>query len=149
MRARELVFKNDMLMLTESRKEIRRHFLENSNVEDAVKLKQLLQDADEAADMLRHQIVQGERKGEGEYAMNIDPTRHVTMDPNKLPVDSSVSLGLTSQGFEVLAGRHVDARVSWRLTVAQACHGGFLSRSALLLSDGEDGYNLRLINIRS
>ncbi|EKX33916.1 hypothetical protein GUITHDRAFT_155902 [Guillardia theta CCMP2712] len=85
MRARELVFRNDLLMLAESRRELRRYFLENRNVSDPEKLKQLMQDVDEAEEMLRHQIVQGERKGDGEYAMNIDPTRHVTMDPNKLP----------------------------------------------------------------
>ena len=52
---------------------------------DPAGLNELLQGADEAADMLKHHLVQGTRKGEGESEMNIDPARHVTMDPNKMP----------------------------------------------------------------
>ena len=55
------------------------------DVNDSPTLTELLQGADEAMDMLKHHLVQGMRKGEGEYAMNIDPARHVTMDPNKMP----------------------------------------------------------------
>jgi hypothetical protein len=55
------------------------------DVHDGPTLTELLQGADEATDMLKHHLVQGVRKGEGEYAMNIDPARHVTMDPNKMP----------------------------------------------------------------
>ena len=55
------------------------------DVQDGPTLTELLQGADEATDMLKHHLVQGVRKGEGEYAMNIDPARHVTMDPNKMP----------------------------------------------------------------
>jgi len=54
-------------------------------VTDPAGLNELLQGADEATDMLKHHLVQGTRKGEGEYEMNIDPARHVTMDPNKMP----------------------------------------------------------------
>lgn len=49
-------------------------------------LSELLQGADEATDMLKHHLVQGTRKDDGEYAMNIDPARHVTMDPNDHPL---------------------------------------------------------------
>jgi len=46
---------------------------------------ELLQGAEEATDMLLHHLLQGARKGEGEYDLKIDPARHVTMDPNKMP----------------------------------------------------------------
>ena len=55
------------------------------DVKEATALAELLAGADEATDMLKHHLVQGVRKGEGEYEMNIDPSRHVTMDPNKMP----------------------------------------------------------------
>ena len=56
------------------------------DVQDGPALTELLQGADEATDMLKHHLVQGTRKDDGEYAMNIDPARHVTMDPNDHPL---------------------------------------------------------------
>lgn len=47
-------------------------------------VKALLLDADEAEDMLRHQLVQGTRKGDGEYELNVE-TRHTSLDPNQAP----------------------------------------------------------------
>lgn len=85
MRAREMAFKGDAEMLAQSRLAVREEFLRNKDVPEGPVLTELLQGADEATDMLKHHVIQGIRKGEGEYAMNIDPARHVTMDPNKLP----------------------------------------------------------------
>jgi len=85
MRARELAFLGDMEMLTQSRIAVRDEFLRHKDVTDGASITELLQGADEATDMLKHHLVQGARQGEGEYAMNIDPARHVTMDPNKKP----------------------------------------------------------------
>eukprot|EP00961_Rhodomonas_salina_P045999 617644-Rhodomonas_salina.2 len=72
-------------MLRESRRAAREEFQKYKVVESEDFLKELLLGADEATTMLKHQLVQAVRKGDGEYAMNIDPERHVTMDPNKLP----------------------------------------------------------------
>ena len=47
-------------------------------------VKELLTGAEEAEDMLRHQIVQGKRKGDGEYELNVD-ARHTSLDPNQAP----------------------------------------------------------------
>ncbi len=85
MRARSLAFKGDDEMLRESRRAIREEFQRFKKVESDAALQELLLGAEEATAMLKHQIVQAVRKGDGEYAMNIDPARHVTMDPNKLP----------------------------------------------------------------
>mmetsp|Transcript_23432 Transcript_23432/g.47340 ORF Transcript_23432/g.47340 Transcript_23432/m.47340 type:complete len:102 (+) Transcript_23432:42-347(+) len=85
MRARELAFKGDTEMLRESRNAARVEFLKNKQVESSAILDELLQGCEEATVMLKHQIVQGVRKGDGEYAMNLDPERHITFDPNKLP----------------------------------------------------------------
>ena len=57
----------------------------NQDVKDGPALSELLLGADEATDMLKHHLVQGKRKEEGEYELNVDPARHVTMDPNVLP----------------------------------------------------------------
>jgi hypothetical protein len=57
----------------------------NQDVTEGPALSELLLGADEATDMLKHHLVQGKRKEEGEYELNVDPARHVTMDPNKLP----------------------------------------------------------------
>jgi hypothetical protein len=40
---------------------------------------ELLKGAAEAEDMLLHQLVQGKRKGEGEYELNVE-NRHITME---------------------------------------------------------------------
>jgi hypothetical protein len=43
---------------------------------------ELLKGAADAEDMLLHQLVQGKRKGDGEYELNVE-SRHVTFDdPN-------------------------------------------------------------------
>jgi len=85
MRARELAFQDDLPMLTQSRISVREEFLRHKDVADGAQVTELLQGAEEATDMLMHHLVQGARKGEGEYEMKIDPARHVTMDPNKMP----------------------------------------------------------------
>lgn len=77
MRARELAFRGDSEMLYASRLAVREQFLAVSAVRDEAHLKELISGADEAADMLKHQIVQGVRTGEGSYTLNTE-TRHAT-----------------------------------------------------------------------
>jgi len=86
MRARELCFKGDQEMLRESRVAVRDHFMEQKDATDPEQIKQMIAGADEAAHMLKFQLVQGKRKGEGEYEMNVQP-RHTTTDPKKMPGD--------------------------------------------------------------
>lgn len=45
---------------------------------------ELVNMCDEVEDTLKHQIVQGERKGDGEYQLNVE-ARHTSLDPNQLP----------------------------------------------------------------
>ena len=77
MRARELAFTGDTEMLVGSRLAIREQYKSVTAIRDADHLKELLAGADEAADMLKHQIVPGVRTGEGAYSLNTDP-RHAT-----------------------------------------------------------------------
>jgi hypothetical protein len=84
MRARELAFEGDVEMLVASRKAIREEFTKNKDVTDPTQLKELFLGVEEAVDMLKHQIVQGVRKGDGDYELNV-AERHTSLDPNQAP----------------------------------------------------------------
>ncbi|KAJ1466703.1 hypothetical protein T484DRAFT_1860950 [Baffinella frigidus] len=86
MRARELAFKGDAEMTTQSRLAVREEFAKGRAVTDPAQITEMIGGADEAAHMLLHQLVQGKRKGEGQYEMDVQ-ARHTTMDPNKMPGD--------------------------------------------------------------
>jgi hypothetical protein len=45
---------------------------------------ELVNMCDEVEDTLKHQIVQGERKGDGEYQLNVE-ARHTSLDPSQVP----------------------------------------------------------------
>ena len=77
MRARELAFKGDTEMLVGSRLAVREQYQSVTAIRDAEHLKELLAGADEATDMLKHQIVQGVKTGDGAYSLNTD-SRHAT-----------------------------------------------------------------------
>ena len=71
MRARELAFRGDTEMLRESRVVVRQQFVSNRNI-PSEQILGCIQGADEATDMLKHQLVQGVRTGEGSYSLNVD-----------------------------------------------------------------------------
>jgi hypothetical protein len=83
MRARELAFRGDTEMLYASRLAVREQFLAVTAIRDEAHLKELISGADEATDMLKHQIVQGVRTGDGAYTLNTD-ARHAT-DAKSVP----------------------------------------------------------------
>ena len=64
-------------MLSASRHAVREQFAAVTTIRDDAHLKELLAGVDEAVDMLKHQIVQGVRTGEGSYTLQTEP-RHAT-----------------------------------------------------------------------
>lgn len=83
MRARQIAFKGDHEMLVASREAIVAEFHKNANATGA-KVDELVNMCDEVEDTLKHQIVQGERKGDGEYQLNVE-ARHTSLDPSQVP----------------------------------------------------------------
>ena len=85
MRAREICFKGDQEMLRGVASSGSRPFFWNRKTRQTPnRSSKWIAGADEAAHMLKFQLVQGKRKGEGEYEMNVQP-RHTTTDPKKMP----------------------------------------------------------------
>ena len=73
-------------MTSQSRLAVREEFSKNRDVTDPAQITGMIGGADEAVQMLMHQVVQGKRKGEGAYEMDVQ-ARHTTTDPKKMPGD--------------------------------------------------------------
>ena len=80
MRARQLAFQGDSQMLAASREAVREQYMAVKEIKDDNHLNELLSGAEEAADMLRTQLVQGVRTGEGTYVLNTDQRHMKTGD---------------------------------------------------------------------
>jgi complex III assembly factor LYRM7 len=67
LRATRRTFAGDQLMLSESRKEIRRRFEENRQVASEGEVRQLVDQAKEASHFIQHMIVQAKRTPSGSF----------------------------------------------------------------------------------
>ena len=69
-RTSQEVFKDDIVMLEAARRKIKEDFTQNKEERNPDKIKELLETAQEAEEVLRQLIVQGVRKSDGTYKLN-------------------------------------------------------------------------------
>lgn len=67
LRSIKVTFRGDDFALKTARSNLRSQFLENKNVLEVTRLKELFQDIEDIDDMLRFHIVQGKRNDKGNF----------------------------------------------------------------------------------
>ncbi|KAJ1696476.1 hypothetical protein LUZ63_004988 [Rhynchospora breviuscula] len=89
LRATRRTFAGDTLMLTESKKEIRRRFEENRGVTAEAELRELLDQAKEASHFIQHMILQAKRSPSGSFV--VKPEKEHTGATLEVPSEEILS----------------------------------------------------------